>query len=169
MKTIEKRLNFIYYFLIIIILNSCSISNDTDDYFEKPINQSLIGLNNWEMTEDILSIINNHRVALGQMELQKDTTYATTYAINHTKYMINRNELSHTNFFIRKERLLEKGATYVAENLAYGFTSAESVVNAWLNSINHKQVIEGDYTHVGFGIMKSDQNDKYYFTTLFYK
>ena len=169
MKTTEKILSLIYCLILIITYSSCSNIDDTDEYFEIPIDHSLINLNNWEMTDSILSKINNHRADLGHKLLQKDTMYATTYALQHTQYMISKNKLSHTNFFIRKELLLKKGATNVAENLAYGYTSGESVVNAWINSENHKKIIEGDYTHIGFGILNSNYNEKNYFTTIFYK
>lgn len=169
MKTPEKILSLIYCLIIIITYSSCSNVDNTDEYFDIPIDPSFINLNNWEMADSILSKINNHRAELGNRLLQKDTMYATTYALYHTQYMISKNKLSHTNFFIRKELLLKKGATNVAENLAYGYTSGESVVNAWISSENHKKIIEGDYTHIGFGILSSSHNGKKYFTTIFYK
>jgi uncharacterized protein YkwD len=38
-----------------------------------------------------------------------------------------------------------------AENIAWGFGSAESVVNAWLNSPGHRAAILGNYKVVGVG------------------
>ena len=49
--------------------------------------------------------------------------------------MIEVDNVSHDNFFQRKQSLqTNASANIVSENVAYGFNSAESVVNAWLNS-----------------------------------
>ncbi|HET6622713.1 MAG TPA: CAP domain-containing protein [Candidatus Saccharimonadales bacterium] len=41
------------------------------------------------------------------------------------------------------------------ENLAYGFTSAEGTVTAWMNSPTHRDNLLGNYRDVGFGIASS--------------
>jgi len=75
---------------------------------------------------------------------------------------------SHDYFFRRSNGLKHyAGATKISENIAYGYRSAESVVNAWLNSQDHRAVIEGDFTHIGFGIIKTIE-DKFYYTLIFY-
>ncbi|HEY8999015.1 MAG TPA: CAP domain-containing protein [Candidatus Saccharimonadales bacterium] len=39
------------------------------------------------------------------------------------------------------------------ENLAYGFGTSDAVVNAWMNSAEHRaNILNGDYKDVGFGI-----------------
>ena len=49
--------------------------------------------------------------------------------------MVDNNEVSHANFYKRSDYLkANAGATKVSENVAYGYSSAESVVNAWLKS-----------------------------------
>jgi Cysteine-rich secretory protein family len=37
------------------------------------------------------------------------------------------------------------------ENLAYGFTTSDQVVTAWMNSYDHRQNVLGNYNDVGFG------------------
>ena len=55
-------------------------------------------------------------------------------------------------------------STYsVAENIARGYTSPESVVQGWINSEGHRRNIMGNYTHIGIGY---DQNG-HYWTQLF--
>lgn len=40
------------------------------------------------------------------------------------------------------------------ENLAYGFDTASQTLTAWMNSPEHRaNILEGDYTQVGFGII----------------
>ena len=56
----------------------------------------------------------------------------------------------------------------MSENVAYGFTNAESVVNAWLNSEGHRHVIEGDFTNFDISAEK-DEEGKWYFTNIFIK
>ena len=55
-----------------------------------------------------------------------------------------------------------------AENVAYGQTSAEEVMESWLNSPGHKKNIEGNFTHIGVGIGKA-KNGTLYFTQIFVK
>ena len=69
---------------------------------------------------------------------------------------------------MRSEALKSKGAITVGENVAYGYNSAEDVVTAWLNSTSHRNIIEGNFTHSGFGVIAA-QGNRYYFTQLFYK
>lgn len=51
----------------------------------------------------------------------------------------------------------EAGYTYkvAGENLAEGFFSVESVIQAWMNSPTHKEnILRGDYEEIGFGIVQ---------------
>jgi len=42
------------------------------------------------------------------------------------------------------------------ENLAYGFSSSNEIINGWLNSPTHKaNLLDNNYTEVGFGIVSS--------------
>ena len=44
---------------------------------------------------------------------------------------------------------------YAGENLAYGYTSAESTVLGWMNSPTHKENVLGDFTNEGFAVCES--------------
>ncbi len=157
---------FIAYFIASLI--SCSVDS-IEELPNNNIDLSVISENNWEMSNEILGLINTHRIELGLNSLIKDSSYATAYSVLHSKYMIETQSVNHNNFFKRSNGLKEKGAISVAENVAYGYSNAESVVNAWLNSDGHKEVIEGEFTHLGFGVLKSDINNRIYYTTIFYK
>lgn len=117
---------------------------------------------------EVLELINSHRINLGLTPLN-DMKAIKAQAYGHTDYMIENDEVSHANFFQRKNNLISTaGAVAVAENVAYAFSSPESVVNAWLNSEGHKNVIEGDYTDFDISAEK-DEEGKWYYTNIFIK
>lgn len=154
--------------LLVICFFACAPSNTEDDSFQDSIDLSLAKENDWKLSDDVLDLINTHRVSLGKNALTKDTLYATALAVKHSKAMAATKRVNHNNFFARSAALKERGAVKVSENIAYAYSTAETVVNAWLKSSAHKEILEGDFTHIGFGILKSDTN-RYYFTTLYYK
>jgi len=117
---------------------------------------------------EILDQINDYRLSLGLSPLEASNTIKSV-AQTHTDYMIDNNQVSHDNFYERSSYLKENfGALKVTENVAYGYTSAESLVNAWLKSDSHRANIEGDYTTFD---ISADQNnsDKWYYTNIFIK
>ena len=117
---------------------------------------------------EILELINDHRISLGLNGLT-DMSTIKAVAFGHTDYMIDQNAISHDNFFNRRASLINNaGALSVGENVAYAYSSAQSVVNAWLNSPGHKEVIEGDYTDFDISAEK-DEDGKWYFTNIFIK
>tara|TARA_R110002050_G_scaffold243212_4_gene379724 strand:- start:7587 stop:8087 length:501 start_codon:yes stop_codon:yes gene_type:complete len=116
----------------------------------------------------ILELINNHRLSIGLNPLA-DMTLIKSVAYTHTDYMVDNNEVSHANFYKRSDYLKSNaGAKKVSENVAYGYTSAESVVRAWLKSESHKMNIEGDYTNFGVSAEESELG-KWYYTNIFIK
>jgi uncharacterized protein YkwD len=58
------------------------------------------------------------------------------------------------------------GTNAVAENVAFGSSTAKEVVDGWLNSPGHKKNIEGNYKLTGIGVAR-DQQAKLYFTQIF--
>lgn len=74
--------------------------------------------------------------------------------------MANRNYWSHNTpdgnapwIFIDKAGYAYQKA---GENLAYGFSSPQTTVTGWMNSLSHRQnLLDGDYTEVGFGFVNA--------------
>ncbi len=167
MKTIKTSL---LAMVLLFTVASCSKEADveTQDDLNYTIDLNLAKKTDWDMANSILTLVNDHREDMGLNRLQLDQTYASAYAVDHTDYMIATDQINHDNFEERKAALKSRGAIVVGENVAYGYTSAEAVVSAWLNSPGHRAAIEGSYTHSGFGIMQSDEG-RYYFTQIFYK
>lgn len=155
-----------------ITFTSCSkdetSTSDNSVETNYTIDLSLAQQNDWAMTNEILVLVNAHRASIGLNELSLDKQYASAYAVEHTQYMMDLEKINHDNFSQRSEALKSRGAKKVGENVAFGYNTAETVVNAWLNSPGHKRAIEGEYTHSGFGVVKSPDN-RFYFTQIFYK
>ncbi|MDT0557668.1 CAP domain-containing protein [Ichthyenterobacterium sp. W332] len=117
---------------------------------------------------DILQLINDYRLENGFTALNNHNIIKSV-AFSHTDYMIEVDNVSHDNFFERKTSLQQNAnAISVSENVAYGFSSAQSVVNAWINSPGHKANLEGDYTDFDISAEQNEEGD-WYFTNIFIK
>ncbi|MEZ4856156.1 MAG: CAP domain-containing protein [Gelidibacter sp.] len=117
---------------------------------------------------EILELINNHRIEMGLNPLH-NLNIIKSVAYTHTDYMVEVNSVNHDNFFQRKASLQQNaGAIAVSENVAYAYSTAQSVVNAWLNSEGHRENIEGDYTDFDVSAEQNSEG-KWYFTNIFIK
>ena len=117
---------------------------------------------------EILDLLNVHRVSLGLMPL-KSLDIIRSQTDGHTHYMAKTQTLSHDYFYERSQFLKKNAAALkVSENVAFGYSSAEGLVKAWINSDHHKVIIEGDYTHFNLSAEKGTDS-KWYFTNIFIK
>lgn len=152
--------------LVATLFVSCSTDNMDDEL--NRYNDEIVIPEAKTIEIEILELLNNYRISQGlaplnAMRIIKSQTF------NHTDYMIERNEVSHDYFFQRKNFLTANaGATKVSENVAYGYTSAQAVVNAWLNSDGHRNIIEGDFTDFEVSA-ELDENGHWYYTNIFLK
>ncbi|MBK5213193.1 MAG: CAP domain-containing protein [Flavobacteriaceae bacterium] len=156
--------------LLCLVITSCSKEDSVEAEAAKyNIDLALAQKNDSQMSAQILVLINDYRASLGLSTLQIDNQYASAFAVDHTQYMIEKEQINHDNFGYRSEGIkYHDGAQVVGENVAYGYDTAEKVVEAWLNSPGHRAIIEGNYTHTGFGVMKCPKGRSYY-TQLFYR
>jgi uncharacterized protein YkwD len=82
--------------------------------------------------------------------------------------MIAKNLVNHRNFVAGSEITVNvMAAKTVSKNIAYNYSSAQSVVSAWLNSPAHKENIEGNFTHFGIYIRSNTTIGKLYGTNIF--
>lgn len=150
--------------LCAFILTSCS--SNSEEVIENLEISSKVSSKTIEIT--ILDLINDYRVSNGlskinQLNIIKSQTHS------HTNYMVSKNVVSHDNFYQRKNFLAANAnAIKVGENVAYGYTTAKSVVKAWLKSDGHRKNIEGDYNYFEVSAEK-DTNGKWYYTNIFIK
>jgi len=161
MKTILIKLAIVIFVSTLFI--SCSAEDD-GIYFNE-ITESKIMYSPIE--NEILDLINEYRKEQGLTTLSK-LNLISSVAKTHTSYMVEVGEVNHDNFPERHEQLVHNAqAISVGENVAYGFSSGESVVKAWLNSPEHKEIIEDEtFTHFGISTEK-DANGRNYFTHIF--
>ena len=162
--------NFTHKILILTLVSTFLFSCSTDDSEEINIaSNNDIALSYTNIEYEIINLINDHRASIN---LQKLDVYniVSSEAITLTDYMVQTGDVSHANFGVRHQNLVTyASAKSVAENVAYGYSSAEAVVNAWLNSDGHRHNIESA-SFTDFGISTKRNNEgKYYFTNIFIK
>ena len=153
--------------LLVMFMTSCS-SNPIEDKAAEINTENLVVPETKTIEIEIMELINDYRLSKGLNPLD-NVGIIKAQAYNHTEYMITYNNVSHDNFYQRKAFLESSlGARDVSENVAYGFTSAQTVVNAWLNSASHKANIEGDFTDFDLSADQNAEGDWYY-TNIFVK
>ncbi|HEY9220257.1 MAG: CAP domain-containing protein [Lutibacter sp.] len=166
MKTLAPKLFALV--LLTTILFSCAKEEDGVYFNENSevINAKVVYS---PIESEIVSLVNAHRTSMGLSALST-LNLVSGVADGHTDYMIEVGAISHDNFAERAQILMEQaGAKTVGENVAYGFSTAEGVVNGWLNSEGHRKIIENpDYTHFGISTDSNTEN-RNYFTNIFIK
>ena len=157
-------IKYLYILGLIFIVFSCT-EDDTSILIDDGGSVVAVDLT---ITGEILELVNLHRQEIGLVALKRSTT-ADELAVEHTNYMISKDEISHDNFNARFLALQQKvNANGAGENVASGYQDAESVMNGWLKSLGHKANIEGNFTHIGLAAIKNPQG-RYFFTQLFYR
>ena len=153
--------------LIILIILVTSCAQDDDGIYLREKNEAPISYT--EMEFEILELVNDHRESIGIRKLNTLNTISLE-AIPHTNYMLSQGEASHDNFEDRFLNLrMNADAVKVSENVAYGYSTAQAVVNAWLRSPRHKEIIENiEFTDFGIST-KANVDGKNYFTHIFIK
>jgi len=165
MKTLTLKLSLVVLFSFVLF----SCSNDDDGIYFNESSEVLASDFAYSPIEsEILDLINEHRNSLGLSTL-KPLNIVSSTAISHTEYMIQAGQISHDGFSDRSKNLMDKAnARLVGENVAYGYSSAQGVVNGWLNSEGHKAVIENPkYTHFGISTEACATTGRNYFTQIF--
>ena len=146
--------------LTLVLSFSCSKESLETDY-------SLVAQNVTVMESELLRLVNEHRVALGQKTLSFSEV-AYKYANLHTDYMVKKGTLNHDNFNARAFGISkEVNARAVSENVAMGFTTSAKTLESWLSSESHRKTMEGDFSHTAISV-KKDAKGTLYFTQLFY-
>ena len=162
MKTITLKLTCAI--LLSVFLYSCA--NDEDGFYEEAVIEE-VDVSYSVIEYQIISLVNQHREEMGLNPLNI-INLVSLEAEDHTNYMIGAGQPSHDNFALRHKNLVTKAqAKAVAENVAYGFSTAEAVVNAWIKSPGHKANIENaSFTDLGISTKKNEEG-RNYFTNIF--
>lgn len=120
---------------------------------------------------ETLNSINDYRISIGLKPLEK-ANLLSWESEAHDEYMITNNVVSHVGFETRSETIMKTlGAIKVGENIALSNKTAaiKAIINAWLESPEHKKNIEGDFTHFGIAIKEDPTTGKNYYTNIFAK
>lgn len=165
MKTITQKILILAF--ASFMLFSCA-TDDSDELLQKEEFVD-IQVTYTNLESEIVSLINNYRSENGLSSLNV-MNIVSFEAGTHSDYMVQIGEVNHDNFNTRTQYLIANAnAKNVSENVAYGYSSAQSVVNAWLNSPSHKEIINNP-SFTDFGIStKIDSDGKYYYTNIFIK
>jgi len=165
MKIHPLKLSLIVLFSFVLF----SCSNEDDGIYFDTSNEILTSNTTYSALEsEILDLVNQYRTNIGLSTL-KPLDIVSSTADSHTNYMIEVGKISHDNFQLRLQALMEKAnAKKVGENVAYGYSSAQGVVKGWLSSESHKAIIENTkYTHFGISTEKCTTSGRNYFTQIF--
>lgn len=164
MKSIAPQL--LSMLLCTVFLFSCSPEDD-GIYFNESSEVINTTVSYSGMETDILTLVNEYRINQGLSSLTT-LNIISGVADGHTNYMISTGTVSHDNFDSRAQALITNAnAKKVSENVAYGYGTAQGVVNAWLNSPDHKKAID-DPKNTHFGIStECNSEGRNYFTQIF--
>lgn len=156
-----KLINILCTAIMLCLLSACSIDPISDSDTSTNFEISFTAENDLFYAKEVLEAINEYRAGLGLPVLEWHKP-SENVATEHSSYMAELNQPSHDNFFDRSLYLRNRGADHVSENVAYGFTDAESVLEGWLSSDSHREALEGDFTHTGIGVIENDLGIMFY-------
>lgn len=154
----------------LFVLNSCSSGNEESEDLSSKVKPELVLNYTYNVSElETMDLINDYRASIGLNRLEK-INHISFKSEEHDFYMINNKVLNHYDFYARSENIMKVlGAKAVAENIAFNYHSAKSVLNAWLNSPKHKVNIVGNFTHFGLAIKQDSITGENYYTNIFAK
>lgn len=99
--------------------------------------------------------------AVAPLELDEDLC---KYAQKHAESMARNGHLVHSSM---SNLAVLAGTGSVAENIAWGQSTEEEVMAAWMNSSGHRQnIMSARFKKVGFGV-KEDSRGRFYWCTVF--
>ncbi|GAA4118145.1 hypothetical protein GCM10022215_19390 [Nocardioides fonticola] len=105
-----------------------------------------------EYQKDGIAATNHERTSRSIKALTKDSCLQKM-AVKQARKEAKANSMFHQSM----NPIMQKcGMNLVGENVAYGFSSGQAVVNAWMNSPEHKaNILESRFTRIGFGARQS--------------
>ena len=121
------------------------------------------------MTEEFMTLINDHRVTLGLDPLTSVTGLEEISTYHSSNMASGSVAFGHTGFSERCAlgRSVLGGGNLCAENVAMGQKTVQAAFTAWMNSSGHRANIENArVTHTGFGFAKSSSG-VWYWTQIF--
>ncbi len=151
---------------ILFTIISCTTESAMSPVADAQVNQKY----DYQPEEiELANLINGYRASKGLKTLEL-VNFVSIKAEEHDQYMIANNVVNHDFFEERSQSIIQVlGAVKVNENVAFNFTTPNSVLTAWLNSPGHKANIEGDFTNLGISTKTDVVTGKKYYTNIFVK
>lgn len=164
-----KNLTYSVWLLALCTISLTSCSKDNVEEFESAdLTTKLAPVEYSSIETDVLDLVNAYRAQQGLSELLF-LDEGSVQAETHNKHMIENDEVCHHFFGSRYQALVSSvNAKSASENVAFGYRTAEAVVNAWIKSDGHRKNMEGDHTHFGISV-EEGKDGKLYFTNIFVK
>lgn len=108
-----------------------------------------------QIEKDAAALVNQMRTQNGLQPLKIDGNLSVKARIKSNDMKVN-NYFSHNSptYGTPFQMMQSLGIAYqsAGENIAKGYTSAEAVVNAWMNSASHRaNILSSNYTTIGIG------------------
>ncbi len=120
-------------------------------------NSGISGIENSEYVNRVISLVNQERQKMGLSALKADTSLSKV-ALVRAKETVKSFSHTRPNGQSCFTVLDEYGIKYsgAGENIAYGQSSPEEVVNAWMNSEGHRaNILNANFTKIGVGCHKN--------------
>ena len=116
---------------------------------------------NYSVEPLILNLHNQERTNRSVSALVLDSSLSKS-AQAHAEWMAKNNNMQHQSL-----GKIMQGWRTAGENIAMGQRSDKEVVNSWMNSSGHRaNILNRNYTHVGFGVAQS-ANGSLHWCTVF--
>jgi len=153
---------------VILTSTSCESNNTTLLELTKEEREALIAKNNANLTAEVFAEVNAYRSLQNLRELINNDDLLVV-GIQHNELQIREDSISHKFALSRFCSIIQNTPIKsFAENTAFGFDSAQSVVEALLNSPNHKRNIEGDFDAMATSVVANTDGVLFY-TQIFIK
>lgn len=124
------------------------------------------------MEQQIVTLTNQDRAANGLAPLSVDTKLVQMAEI-HSRDMVQFGDMAHTLPEAALPALSDRAnyvgynASWLGENIAYGYPDASSVMQAWMGSPPHEaNILNPNYTEIGVAIAYDSAGEPY-FTQVF--
>jgi len=139
------------------------INNHTEEEENVILDKDVI-----EISNEIFDLVNSYRNSIGLNSLVNNNT-AKIESIIHSENQGDENTISHNSSASRAQIIFNyENASSYGENVAFGYTTPEKLIEAWINSEPHRLNIEGDFENTGIGTIVNDRG-VLYFTQIFFK
>ena len=168
--TIVRRSVILAVLLIVVAASAGTITSHAAALPAKPV----VALSDGSLEQQVLALVNAKRATkkgCKPLTLNVSLTFA---ARAHSQDMMNHNYFSHTGSDGSSPwvRIKQAGYFYSAagENIAAGFATPQSVMNAWMHSSGHKKnILNCKYTEIGVGLAYGGGTYGFYWTQDFGK